>query len=65
MSVSILLRTQKYQTEVVEKIKTNDFNFFFSSLENRTLYETTSKKYCRAGQATDDHMVHAYRVLDK
>ena len=48
ISLSLLLRTQVYQTEVVQKIKTKDFNFF--PLENRAVYETMSKKlYSRTG----------------
>ena len=31
-------------------------NFFF---ENRTIYEIMWKKYCTAGQTTDDNMAHA------
>ena len=36
-------------------------NFFF---EKRTVYEIMWKKYCRAGQATDDNMAHAHCMLD-
>ena len=46
-----------FQTKVVEKIKTHilcSVTFFF---ENGAVYEIMWKKYCRAGQATDDNMV--------
>jgi len=36
-------------------------NFFF---ENLGVYEMKWKKYCRAGQATDDNMAHAHCMLD-
>ena len=32
--------------------------------ENRALYEITSKKYCGAGQATDDNIALAHCMLD-
>jgi hypothetical protein len=31
---------------------------------NRAVYELLWKKYCRAGQATDDNMAHAHCMLD-
>jgi len=51
-----------FQTEVVEKIKTHIFcavNFRKSFI----VYENV-EKYCRAGQTTDDNMVHAHCMLD-
>jgi len=52
-----------FQTKFVEKIKRNFFvQYFF--FENRAFYEITWKKYCRAGQATDDNMAHAHCMLD-
>jgi hypothetical protein len=36
--------------------------FLFS--ENSAVYEIMWKKYCRAGQATDDNMAHAHCMLD-
>jgi len=39
------------------------FNFFFI-FENRAVYEIKWKKYCWAGQATDDSMAHAHCKLD-
>jgi hypothetical protein len=52
-----------FQTKAVKKIKHILFSviFFF---ENRTAYEKTSKKYCRAVLATDDNMDHAHHMLD-
>jgi hypothetical protein len=51
-----------FQTKVVEKIKTHILGsiFFF---ENPALYEIKLKKYCGAGQVTDDNMAHAHCVL--
>jgi len=40
-------------------------NFFFLSFENRAFYEIMWKKYCRAGQVTDDNMAHAYCMMGK
>jgi hypothetical protein len=49
--------------EVVEKIKTH---FVFSNLFFRKSYHLSDnvEKYCRAGQATDDSMVHVHCMLD-
>jgi len=49
-----------FQTKVVEKIKIH-FTCFF---ENRAVYEILWGKYCTAGQATDENMVHAHCMLD-
>jgi hypothetical protein len=38
------------------------FNKFL--FENRAVYETVWKKYCRAGQATDSNTAHARFTLD-
>jgi len=35
-------------------------NFF----ENRAFYEISWKKYCKAGQDTNDNMAHAHCMLD-
>ena len=37
---------------------------FSNSSENRAVYEIMWKKYCRAGQATDDNMAHTLFMLD-
>ena len=34
------------------------------SPENRAVYEINMKKYCIAGEATDDSMAHAHWILD-
>jgi hypothetical protein len=52
---------------VSDKICTENQNthFMFSNFfENPAFYEIMWKKYCRAGQATDDNMAHAHCVLD-
>jgi heme/copper-type cytochrome/quinol oxidase subunit 2 len=55
-----------FQTKVVEKIKTyiswSIYIYFF--FESVGVYEIMCKKYCTAGQATDDNMAHAHCVLD-
>ena len=53
-----------FQTKVVEKIKTHvlcSVTLFF--FENHSVYEIMWKKYCRAGQVTDDIMAHAHFTL--
>jgi hypothetical protein len=48
-----------FQRKVVEKIQTHFmFNKFY--FENRAVYEIMWKKYCTAGQATDDNLAHAH-----
>jgi len=42
------------------KIKKIYVRYFVS--ENRAVYDNV-EKYCRAGQATDDNMAHAYFTL--
>jgi hypothetical protein len=54
------------QTKVVEKIKTHilwpvSLSFFF---ENHAVCEMMWKKYCAAGQATDDITAHLLCKLD-
>jgi hypothetical protein len=53
-----------YLTKLVGKIKAHFMfnNFYFS--EYLGVHEVMWKKYCRAGQATDDNMAHAYCMLD-
>jgi len=48
-----------FQTKIVEKIKTH-FMFSIFLSENLSVVE----KYCRAGQAADDKMVHENCILD-
>jgi len=38
--------------------------FSVTFCENRAVYEKMWKKYCRAGQATDDNAVRAQCMLD-
>jgi hypothetical protein len=54
------LEWEMFQTKFVEKIKTHLIyvNFFF---ENRAVYEIIWKKYCTAGQATDDNIINCMR----
>jgi hypothetical protein len=50
------------RTKVVEKLEKHilcSLTFF----ENCAVYEKMSKKYCRAGQATDDNMAQAHCML--
>ena len=37
---------------------------FNNIFENRTIYEIMWKKYCTAGQATNDNIVQAHYMLD-
>ena len=52
-----------FQTKFVEEIKTHivSRNVF---PENHAVYEIMWKKYCRAGQATDDRTAHAHCMMD-
>jgi len=53
-----------FQTKVVEKIKTHilcSITFFRKTCR---LWDNVEKKYCRAGQATDDNTAHAQYKLD-
>jgi len=53
-----------FETKVVEKIKAHilcSVTFFFFKL---CLLRDNVGKYCRAGHATDDHMAHAYCMLN-
>jgi hypothetical protein len=52
-----------FQTKVVEKIKTQTV-CSVTFLKNRAYYQIMLKKYCTAGQATDDNMAHAHFMLD-
>jgi len=42
----------------------NTYFVFSDSHENRAVYEKMWKKYCTAGQATDDNTAHAHCMLD-
>jgi hypothetical protein len=54
-----------FQINVLEKIKTHVLYWvtFFSSRKSRRLWDNV-EKYCRAGDVTDDGMVHAHYVMD-
>ena len=64
------LEREMFQTKVVEKIKTDilcSVTFLkkiVPFLKKLCLLWSNVKKYCRAGQPTDDSMVHAYWMLD-
>jgi len=58
------LECEMFRTQVVEKIKTHVLCSVIFFFENRAVYEKTWKKYCRAGQATDNNMAHAHCMLD-
>jgi hypothetical protein len=63
ISCSFLLRMRN----VSEKCKVNQNTYFVFSnffFKNRVVYGVIWKKYCRAGQITDENMVHAHCVLD-
>jgi hypothetical protein len=53
-----------FQTKFVEKIKTHILDSVTVFLENLAFYEIMWKKYCRAGQATNDNMAQAHCMLD-
>jgi hypothetical protein len=58
------LEWEVFQTEVVEKTKTNFMhNIFFSPRKSRRLWDNV-EKYCTAGLATDDSMAQAHCMLD-
>jgi hypothetical protein len=55
------LQYELFQTKVVEKIKTHILCPI--TLKNRAVCEIMWKKYCGAGQATDDNMAHAHCMV--
>jgi hypothetical protein len=63
----MFLRTRNVPDKnFVEKIYTNFLCpriFFIFFRQSYSLWDNADK-YCRAGQATDDDMAHAYRMLD-
>jgi len=51
--------------QIKSRVENQNTHLMFSdSYENRAVYEIMGEKYCRAGQATDDHMAHAHCMLD-
>ena len=57
------LEWEKFQTKLVEEIKTHILCSvtFFKKLCHLC---DNVEKYCRAGQATDDNMAHVHCMLD-
>jgi len=56
------LESKMFQTKVVEKTETRILcSFSFSKMRR---FCDNVEKYCRAGQATGDNMVHAHCMLD-
>jgi len=51
-----------FRIKAVEKIKTRVLCSV--TFENHTIFLANVEKYCRAGQATDDHVAHANWMLD-
>ena len=39
-------------------------NIWYMHIASWAVYELMHEKYCRGGQATDEHMVHAHCKLD-
>ena len=61
ISRSFLLRIRNFAARFIEEIKTPILLFF----ENLVVYEIMWKKYCRAGQATDDMADPHYMLIRK
>jgi hypothetical protein len=64
ISCSFLHRVKNFTDKTYRGTQNTHFvfnNFFF---ENCSVHEITWKREVRAGQATDDSMVHAYCMLD-
>jgi len=57
------LEREKFQKKFVGKIKTHIFCSVTFFRKSYRLWDNM-EKYCRAGQATDDNMVHVLYVLD-
>ena len=55
-------KNEKYFYEIVEKIKIR--LKFLSPPRKSCLLRDNVEKFCTAGQATDDNMVHAHCMLD-
>jgi len=51
--------------KIIEKIKTQILGTITFFLRKSWRLWVNVEKYCRAGQATDDNMVHAHGTLDK
>ena len=57
------LEWEMFQTKIVEKIKTHILCSATIFLKSYRLWDNVAK-YCRAGQAIDENMVHAHCMLD-
>jgi hypothetical protein len=60
--IHFFLEWEIFPTKVGEEIKIHFVAIIF--FLNCGAYEIIVEIYCRAGQATDDSMVHAQRMLD-
>ena len=60
--IQFFLEWEIFPTKVVEEIKTHFVSIIF--FLNCAAFEINVEIYCRAGQATDDSMVHAQCMLD-
>ena len=61
------LEWEMFQANVVEEIKTHilcSVTFFFFFFTKSNLLWDNVEKDCRAGQPTDDNMVHAHCMLN-
>jgi len=64
ISRSFLLRMRNVSDKICRENQNTHFVFNDFFFENCAVYEIMRKKYCRAGQATDDNMAHADCMLD-
>ena len=59
------LESEMFRTKVLEKIETSiSYSMTFFIKKSCRLWDNV-EKFCREGQATDDIMAHAHRMLDK
>ena len=61
---SVLLRKRNVSSKSCRENQNTYFMFIDFFYENRAVYEIMWKKYCRAGQDTDDNIAHARCTLD-
>jgi len=61
--VQFFLEWEMFQTNVVEEIKTRFYVFSKVFRKSCRLWGNV-KKYCRAGEGTDDNMAYAHCMLD-
>ena len=65
ISRSFLPRMRNISAKICRENQKVNFVFNNSFLRKFCLLLHNVKKYCRAGQATDDNMAHAHYMLDK